>query len=215
MSKNFKPSDLAVYFIGGSQNTGGDVDQFLTQLERACQSGVTIFQFREKDQGSLSGAAREQLGQQVRAITKKYQIPLIVDDDVALAEKIQADGLHLGQGDEDIHAIARDHLDWILGLSVHDLDELEASGDLTAIDYLGLGPVAATSSKDQVQAPIGLTGLTQLVQAVPDLPTVAIGGITPANAAAVLQTGVSGLAVISALMQSTNLPKTIAQLKGA
>ncbi|MBW1606281.1 thiamine phosphate synthase [Lactobacillus sp. Sy-1] len=209
----FNPEMLKVYFIGGTQNINGDRDRFLHQLTIACQSGITMFQYREKDHGALTGADRLALGKQVREITSKYSIPLIVDDDFELARQINADGIHVGQSDTPIQEVVKEADGMIVGLSVHNPEELIASGDLTGVDYLGVGPIFATSSKDNAKAPIGLDGLFQMNQATLK-PIVAIGGIHEDNVDAVLKHSVSGVAVISDIMQSKNIPLTIKHLKG-
>ncbi|MHA8263622.1 thiamine phosphate synthase [Lactobacillaceae bacterium Melli_B3] len=212
MSK-FNSKMLQLYFIGGTQNINGDRTAFLDRVERACAAGITMFQYREKGSHSLSGDAREQLGHQVREITSHYSIPLIVDDDLALARAINADGIHVGQSDTPIQEIVSQAAGMIVGLSVHDTNELLASGDLTGVDYLGVGPVFDTHSKVDAKQPIGSDGLFLMNQATLK-PIVAIGGIHTDNVDSVLKHSVSGVAVISDIMQSNDIPLTIKQLKG-
>ncbi|MEJ6401137.1 thiamine phosphate synthase [Nicoliella sp. Es01] len=209
----FNPDMLRVYFIGGTQNIGGDKAKFIEQLTTACQSGITMFQYREKGKGALVGQERLELGQTVRDITKQYGVPLIVDDDLALARAIDADGIHVGQSDTPIQEIVKQADGMIVGLSVHDPNELMNSGDLTGVDYIGVGPIYATNSKDDAKQPIGLDGLFTMNQATLK-PIVAIGGIHEDNVDAVLKHSVSGVAVISDIMQSKNIPLTIKHLKG-
>lgn len=170
------------------------------------------FQYREKDGSTLSKKEKINLGHQVRKITQQYQIPLIVDDDWQLAQEIGADGLHLGQSDTPLIDILPKVSNLILGLSVHDQQELPATNLLNQLDYLGVGPIFNTASKTKIQSPIGLTGLKQLTL-ITNKPIVAIGGIHPDNARAIRATGVDGLAVISAIFNSSQLIQDISKLK--
>ncbi|UQS85992.1 thiamine phosphate synthase (plasmid) [Nicoliella spurrieriana] len=204
---------LKVYFIGGTQNIHGDRKRFIQQLTIACQSGITMFQYREKDHSALSGTERLALGKQVREITRKAAIPLIVDDDLKLAQAIDADGIHVGQSDTPVQEVVKKASGMIVGLSVHNRDELIASGDLTGVDYLGVGPIFATNSKENAKQPIGLDGLFQMNQATLK-PIVAIGGIHEDNVGEVLKHSVSGVAVISDIMESDDIPLTVRHLKG-
>ncbi|CAH1851305.1 thiamine phosphate synthase [Convivina intestini] len=208
----FKPEMLNLYLVGGSQNVAGNQIRFLEILEQACQLGITAFQYREKDGSTLSKEEKINLGHQVRKITQQYQIPLIVDDDWQLAQKIGADGLHLGQSDVPLMDILPEVSNLILGLSVHDQQELPATDLLNQLDYLGVGPVYSTRSKTKIKTPIGLDGLKNVVQ-LTDKPIVAIGGIHPDNACAIRTTGVDGLAVISAIFNSSQLTQDISKLK--
>ncbi|CAH1851890.1 thiamine phosphate synthase [Convivina praedatoris] len=208
----FEPEILDLYLVGGSQNVAGNQARFLEILEQACQLGITAFQYREKDGSRLNEQEKIALGQQIRKITQQYQIPLIVDDDWQLAQEIGADGLHLGQNDTPLIDLLPKVSNLILGLSVHDQQELPATNILNQLDYLGVGPVFNTDSKTKIQSPIGLTGLKQL-NLITNKPIVAIGGIHSDNARAVRATGVAGLAVISAIFNSPQPEQDINKLK--
>ena len=115
----------------------------------------------------------------------------VVNDDVEAALRLGADGVHLGQGDADAER-ARGH-DLLLGRSVVTVEQALAAD----ADYLGAGPVWATPSKGDADPPIGLEGLRRICAAV-ELPVVAIGGIDASNAAACIEAGAAGVAVIRA-----------------
>ena len=161
----------------------------------AVRGGVSVVQLRDKhasDEEMIAQAIR------LKALLDEYEVPLIINDRIEVALASGADGLHIGQSDGDpVEARGRLGEDALIGLSVQTLEQLKAV-DVERIDYLGLGPVYATPTKPDHAAPLGIEGLTQLVRSSP-LPTVAIGGISLANAGEVMTSGTDGLAVVSAL----------------
>ncbi|KGR83289.1 thiamine-phosphate pyrophosphorylase [Lysinibacillus odysseyi 34hs-1 = NBRC 100172] len=205
-----KHEQLAVYFIMGTQNVKNR--QALEVLEEALQAGVTIFQFREKGDGALKGPDYEQFARECQALCKTYQVPFIVNDDVDLAVALQADGVHIGQDDEKARKVREKIGKGILGISAHSLEEVKEAVRHGA-DYVGIGPVFPTKSKADAKSPVGTELLEQVVANFPDLPAVAIGGITEERASAVLQTGIGGVAVISAICESPYIQATVKQLK--
>ena len=132
------------------------------------------------------------------ALLRPLGIPLIVNDRVEIARWVGADGVHVGQDDTDPR-IVREQMgpDAIIGLSAGTPQEFAAVPP-GVVDYLGVGPVYATGTKPDHDPPLGIDGLAALVRIAP-LPTVAIGGIGLANAAAVRASGVDGIAVVSAI----------------
>lgn len=172
----------------------------------AVRGGVSVVQLRDKhasDEEMIAQAIR------LKALLDEYEVPLIINDRIEVALASGADGLHIGQSDGDpVEARRRLGEDALIGLSVQTLEQLKAV-DVERIDYLGLGPVYATATKPDHAAPLGIEGLTQLVRSSP-LPTVAIGGISLANAGDVMSSGTDGLAVVSALCSAEN-PAAAAQ----
>ena len=152
-------------------------------------------QLRDK---SLSDAAFVALGRRLRAVLRPRRIPLIVNDRAHLVADIGADGLHIGQSDLDVPA-ARAAIgpDVLLGLSIEGPDQLRAV-DWSAVDYLGIGPVRATATKPDHADPIGIDEFAEICRAAP-CPSVAIGGVTVADASAIKAAGGAGLAVVSAI----------------
>ncbi|MDP0501176.1 MAG: thiamine phosphate synthase [Verrucomicrobiota bacterium JB022] len=188
-----KPIDYTLYLVTDAPDRYAA--GLLEGVEAALEGGVTVVQYR-----STTGTRRQLYDTclALRQLTATYGVPLIVNDYLDLALAVEADGLHLGQNDLPV-AVARRLLgpDRLLGLSItapEQLDEVEP--DL--VDYLGLGPVFPTGSKDDAAPALGLEALRRLVARSP-LPTVAIGGINTTNAPDVFATGVDGLAVVSAL----------------
>ena len=172
----------------------------------AVRGGVSVVQLRDKhasDEEMIAQAIR------LKALLDEYEVPLIINDRIEVALASGADGLHIGQSDGDpVEARRRLGEDALIGLSVQTLEQLKAV-DVDRIDYLGLGPVHATPTKPDHAAPLGIEGLTQLVRSSP-LPTVAIGGISLANAGEVMTSGTDGLAVVSALCSAED-PAAAAQ----
>lgn len=154
-----------------------------------------------------------ELGLKLRAITRAADVAFVVNDDVALAQQLGADGVHVGQEDVGARA-ARLSLgpSAIVGVSAGTVEEAErAIAD--GADYLGVGSVFATASKPDAGSPIGPEQLADIVCAVRGrVPVVAIGGISEENAQLCWEAGVDGVAVISAIMKSRNPGKSASHL---
>ena len=197
---------LKVYFIMGSMNCRKPPDEVLTE---AIAGGITMFQFREKGQGSLTGCDRFDLARKLQNICRAHEIPFIVNDDINLAIALDADGIHVGQDDEPAQSI-RNQIgeNKIVGVSAHTLREAQqAIAD--GADYLGIGPIYPTTSKDDARAVQGTPILQELRNAGLLIPMVGIGGITQQNAAHVLSAGADGISVISAIATAENITETV------
>lgn len=178
---------------------------------RAVEGGVTMVQLRDKD---ATSARMIEAGRALKAMLAGTGVPLIVNDDVEAAVAIGADGLHIGQ--DDIEARAARQLigpDMILGLSVES-EVLAAAVDPGVVDYVGMGPVFATSTKPGHKPPVGIDGLARM-RAVTRLPSVAIGGLKVGHVEPVLKVGADGLAVVSAICGQPNPRGAAAELSGA
>lgn len=177
-------------------------------VEEAIKGGVTIVQIREKD-----GSTREfyNIAEEIKEVTDKYNIPLIINDRIDIALAIDAAGVHLGQSDMSIE-VARKILgeDKVIGISAGNLDEAVEAEKLGA-DYLGLGAVFYTGTKKDIDEPIGLEGLNEITKKI-EIPSVAIGGINKDNAAEVMKTGVNGISVISAILGYEDTKKVSEEL---
>lgn len=165
-------------------------------VEEAIKGGVTIVQIREKD-----ASTREfyNIAKEIKDVTDKYNIPLIINDRIDIALAVDAAGVHLGQSDMSIE-VARKILgeDKIIGISAGNIEEaLEA--EKSGADYLGIGAIFYTGTKKDIDEPIGLEGLKEIVSKI-KIPSVAIGGINKENAAEVMKTGVNGISIISAIL---------------
>ena len=170
----------------------------LTRLVVA--GGATLIQLRDKQ-----GATRRMIEQAraIMAVLAGTGVPLVVNDRVDVALAAGADGVHVGQDDmrvEDARRLLGP--DAIIGLSIKTVAQANAA-PIDRLNYAGVGGVYATTSKDNPDRPIGVTGLRDIVAAFrarkPDLPICGIAGIDSGNAAAVIAAGADGVAVISAL----------------
>lgn len=197
---------LRLYLIASS----GSFPNPLKDLEKAFNSGVTCFQLREKGENIKSGNDLIAFAEDVKQLCDKYGVVFIVNDNIKLAERVGADGIHIGQDDmkpEDLPAYFDDK---IIGLSVGNMIELETS-NLSRVSYIGVGPVYNTSSKDDAGSAIGIAGLKN-VTSMSELPAVAIGGITTENYKDCLANGADGISVISAITQSQNIAQSVTTL---
>ena len=209
----FGREQLKLYFIMGSQDMGGDLQAALNVLELALKDGITLFQWREKGVGSLVGQAAEyeQFARDCLALCRQYGVPFLVNDDIALALKLDAEGVHIGQDDGDVAATRARIAHKILGVSAHSVEEVHSAAAAGA-DYVGLGPIYATVSKADANTPTGLVWLEEARAAFPNLPIVAIGGINLARAPAVFAAGADGIAVISAICGNAVFVSAFTQL---
>lgn len=155
----------------------------LETARRAVAAGATVVQLRVK-------APTDVVVERGRGF-RELGVTFVVNDDVEAALRLGADGVHLGRDDAGAEK-ARAH-GLLLGRSAATLDDALAAD----ADYLGAGPVWATPSKTDADPPIGLEGLRRICAAV-DIPVVAIGGIDATNAAACIESGAAGVAVIRA-----------------
>ncbi|BBI70618.2 hydroxyethylthiazole kinase [Vreelandella aquamarina] len=187
------PFDLSLYLVTDAAlcaETGLEAT-----VEAAVKGGVTMVQLRDKhasDESMIAQATR------LKALLEGSGVPLIINDRLNVAIASGADGLHVGQSDTAVQE-ARAALgpQAILGLSINTLAQLR-DAPIALLDYVGLGPIFATASKQDHARPIGFEGLAELVRACP-LPSVAIGGLKAQHAAQVSAAGAQGMAVISAI----------------
>ncbi|MDE6208927.1 MAG: bifunctional hydroxymethylpyrimidine kinase/phosphomethylpyrimidine kinase [Lachnospiraceae bacterium] len=169
-------------------------DTIAQMVEEAIIGGSTIIQFRSK---ALSSKEKETCAKTVLNITRKYKVPLIIDDDVALAKKIDADGVHLGMSDMPVYE-ARAILggDKIIGATAKTLDTALAAKAFGA-DYIGTGAAFPTKTKTDTYE-ISHDTIMDIAKNV-GIPVVAIGGITADNAHKLKGLGINGIAVVSSL----------------
>ncbi|MEI7806026.1 MAG: thiamine phosphate synthase [Hyphomicrobiales bacterium] len=190
--------DLSLYALIDPEHSGG---RALPDLARQVgEGGATLVQLRDK-----KGTTREMIerARELAAALAPLDVPLLVNDRVDVALAAEADGVHIGQDDMPA-ADARLLLGRtaIIGLSIKTIAQAQEA-PLEALDYVAIGGVYATTSKDNTSAPIGLDGLRQIVGTIrlraPNMPICAIAGINESNAADVIAAGADGVAVISAL----------------
>jgi len=179
------------------------------------EAGARVLQVRLKPRGSAAGAdARDvvRVATMARRLCDEAGAALVVNDRVDIALAVGADGVHLGQTDLPLaaaRALAGDRL-WI-GVSTHDLAQVRAACAGGA-DYLGFGPVFATTTKANPDAVQGLDGLRAAVVAAGTTPVVAIGGVTLDAASALYATGVAAICAIGAVNDAADVAAAVRAL---
>ncbi len=196
--------DLSLYLVTDKSD---DVEKFLNTIEEAIKGGTTVVQIREKTAETLDFY---NLALQVKEITTKYNVPLIINDRVDVALAIDADGVHVGQSDMPCD-ITRQLIgnDKILGVSAATIEEAKKA-QKDGADYIGTGAVFPTQTKADAPS-VTKEEMKAIVESI-DIPVVAIGGITLENACELKDTGISGLSVVSAIMSSDNPKKSSQEL---
>lgn len=178
------------------------------QVEKALQGGATFLQLREKslDDDIFLAEAKE-----IQKLCKKYQVPFVINDNVDIALAIDADGVHVGQSDmEALDVRKRLGPDKIIGVSAQNVQQALLAQKHGA-DYLGVGAVFPTGSKDDAED-VSFETLKGICQAV-DIPVIAIGGITKENVSELKGSGICGIAVISAIFAQKDIKAATKELK--
>ena len=170
------------------------------QVEAALRGGATMVQLREKE---LEGEALEQEAREILAVCRKYSVPLLINDDVMLAKKIGAEGVHVGQSDM-AAAEARSILgpDAIIGVTARTIEQAQAA-EKAGADYLGSGAVFGTSTKKDAK-PLDPAYFQQICESV-SIPVVAIGGITANNIRQLEGRKMSGFAIVSGIFAAQDI----------
>jgi thiamine-phosphate pyrophosphorylase len=178
-------------------------------VQAAVQGGVTCVQVREKDCTTLDFIEQ---AQSIKEYLQSKRVPLIINDRVDVALAVGADGVHLGQTDMPLDMAKKIIGDsMIIGISAESLEDAIAA-EQGGADYLGVSPIYATPTKTDTAPPLGLEGLRAIRQKV-NLPLVGIGGLNRDNAAAVIQHGGDGVAVVSAIVAADDPMQAAGDLK--
>ncbi len=201
--------DCTLYVITGEKTALGRPPGEVAKA--AIAGGATVIQLREKD---CPVRRLIEIGRELRRLTREKDVTLIINDRVDVALAVEADGVHLGQDDLP-PAVARQilGLEKIIGISTHSLEEALLAQQQGA-DYIAVGPVFATKTKDTAVGPVGLDLLRQMEGKI-TVPIVAIGGITIENAPEVVRAGADGVAVISAVTGVPNVKEAALALSDA
>lgn len=203
---NFNRENLLLYAV--TDRAWAGEKSLYRQIEEALKGGVTLLQLREKN---LSEQAFLEEAVVVRDLCHDYQVPLIVNDNVEVAKKSGADGVHVGITDAPVAEIRREMGDdFIIGATaktVEQAKEAEAAG----ADYLGVGAVFPSPTKAEAVR-ITKEQLVEIRQSTA-LPVVAIGGIGYANLGELAGSGVDGVAVVSAIFAQENIEEAVMALK--
>lgn len=178
------------------------------QVEKALKGGATFIQLREKklDQESFLNEAKE-----LKELCRKYKVPFVINDNVEIALAIDADGVHVGQSDmEALDVRKRLGEDKIIGVSAQTVEQALLAEEHGA-DYLGVGAVFPTGSKDDADD-VSRDTLKAICDAV-SIPVIAIGGISEKNVAELSGSGICGIAVISAIFARPDIESAARELR--
>ena len=201
-----KKLDTTLYFI--TDSTGFEEAEFLRRVEEALKGGVTILQLREKNKTTAEYIA---MAEKVHEQTKKYNVPLIIDDRIDVALAAGAEGVHLGKEDMPI-ATARRILgdDFIIGATAKTVPwALEAYEG--GADYLGVGAIYPTTTKVKTVLTSAET-LDAICKAVP-IPVNAIGGLNKTNIDILTGIPIAGICAVSAIMKADDPQAAVKELK--
>lgn len=197
---------MLLYAVTDRKWTGKQT--LLEQVKQALDGGVTCVQLREKELDKEEFLAE---AIKLRRLCNEYKVPFIINDDVDIAVKCGADGVHVGQEDMealDVRKIIGENM--IMGVSVHDAKEaLQAVNN--GADYLGVGAVFSTSTKLDASV-LPFDTVKEVVLSV-NVPVVAIGGINKNNISMLSGTGVDGVALVSAIFSSENIKEECVALR--
>ncbi|MEK4068510.1 thiamine phosphate synthase [Peribacillus sp. FSL R5-0717] len=194
--------DLSLYLVTEESIA---IEELTKIIAQSVSGGVSIVQLREKNNSSLSFYEKASA---LKQLLNELSIPLIINDRVDIALAVGADGIHIGQDDLPLPVVKKMvPEDMIVGVSVSSLEEaLEA--ERNGADYIGVGSVFPTKTKQDATL-MALEDLGEICRGV-SIPAVAIGGITADNISALSDSGLSGTAVVSAIMNADN-PKTASE----
>ena len=178
------------------------------QVEEALKGGATFVQLREKE---LDDETFLKEAFDIKALCRKYNVPFVINDNVDIAVKANADGIHIGQKDMEagyVRSVIGE--DKILGVSAQTVEQAVLAEKMGA-DYLGVGAVFSTGSKPDADD-VSIDVLKAICEAV-SIPVVAIGGIGVNNILELTGSGICGVAAISAIFAADNIGKATAELK--
>lgn len=177
-------------------------------VKESLEGGVTILQLREKD---IDEKFFVEEAKELKTLCGQYNVPLIINDNVEIAKKIDADGVHLGQGDMDIEE-ARKILgpEKIIGITAKTIEQAKEA-QMKGADYLGSGAIYTSGTKQNAKR-LSVEELKSICASV-EIPVVAIGGLTYENIDVLKDSGISGIAVVSAIYASTDIKTDTIKLK--
>lgn len=198
--------DLLLYAVTDRSWLRGET--LCKQVEKALNGGATFVQLREKELNEKEFFAE---AVEIQELCKKYRVPFVINDNVELALKINADGVHVGQRDMEAgHVRQLLGKDKILGVSAQTVEQAVLA-EKQGADYLGVGAVFHTGSKADADD-VSHETLHKICSAV-NIPVIAIGGINSGNVTELAGSGICGIAVISAIFAQKDIRASTAQLK--
>ncbi len=205
---NCSKKELILYAVTDRHWLGEET--LYDQVKKALDGGATFVQLREKklDREDFLAEALE-----IQKLCKKYGVPFVINDEVSIAKDIDADGVHVGQSDMEAMDVRKVlGPDKILGVSAQTVEQAIIA-EKHGADYLGVGAVFATGSKDDADD-VSHETLKAICEAV-SIPVIAIGGITKDNVSELAGSGICGVAVISAIFGQNDIKKATEDLKAS
>lgn len=203
---NCDKKDLLLYAVTDRHWLKGET--LYSQVEKAIKGGATFIQLREKN---LDDESFLQEAKEIQQLCKEYSVPFVINDNVEIAKEINADGVHVGQSDMEAGNV-REILgnDKIIGVSAQTVEQAILA-EKHGADYLGVGAVFKTGSKDDAEE-VSHEELERICKAV-SIPVIAIGGITRENVKELSGRGIVGIAVISAIFGQKNIEQATKELR--
>ncbi len=206
-SLRLSPLDTEIYCITAEKFSNGRNN--IEVVKSMINAGIKVIQYREKEK-----ALKEKLSEciKIRQLTKDAEVTFIINDDITLAQIVDADGIHLGQDDlplSEVRSIVGEKM--ILGLSTHNPEQALKAVEIGA-DYIGVGPIYKTYTKDNVCDPVGYEYLEWVVENI-ELPFVAIGGIKLNNLSEITTRKAKCIAMVTEIVGAENIEKTIKQAR--
>ncbi len=192
---------------------GNSPKEHLENIQKACSSGAELVQLRLK---KVSEKKILKIAMAAREVTSHYQTRLIINDHYKIAKEVKADGVHLGPSDT-CPTIARSYLyTWqMIGGTANTLQDCEKLLD-KEIDYISLGPFRETTTKANLPLVVGLKGYLAITDVLKTpIPIIGVGGIITKDVTAILETGISGIAVSEAITRDFNSIRTFNELLNA
>ena len=203
---NCSKKELMLYAVTDRHWLGEET--LYDQVNKALEGGATFIQLREKklDREDFLAEALE-----IQKLCREYGVPFVINDEVSIAKDIDADGVHVGQNDMEAMDVRKVlGPDKILGVSAQTVEQA-ITAEKHGADYLGVGAVFATGSKDDADD-VSHETLKAICEAV-SIPVIAIGGITKDNVYELAGSGICGVAVISAIFGQNDIKKATEDLK--
>lgn len=182
----------------------------LQVVKEMIRGGVTVIQYREKHADKSIREIFEEC-RQIRDITREHDVLFMVNDFVDIAMLVDADGVHVGQDDLPVDQVRKLMDDKIIGLSTHSPEQAQKALEIDA-DYIGVGPIFETHTKDDVCDPVGMRYLEHVIAQVP-IPFVAIGGIKEHNMRDICQRGAKTICLVTEIVGADDIAAKVKRLR--
>jgi thiamine-phosphate pyrophosphorylase len=199
---------IGLYGITAEKFSGGRTN--IEVVKQMIEGGIKIIQYREKRPAKSYATILEEC-RQIRALTRVAGVSFIVNDYVDVAILVDADGVHVGQDDLPVSEVKKLlGREKVVGLSTHSPEQAE-NAVREGADYIGVGPIFATRTKDDVCDPVGFEYLDWVVKNI-SLPFVAIGGIKLNNIDQIMQRGATRVCLVTEIVGATDIAAKIREL---